>query len=99
MRAELKALTGIDARRVIHGAQIHGSHAAIRLANCFHPQMWSVRVSRYKSPMDCFRADDSFMAAIQRPFRIWPERNCGNASWLRRKLKVFSYCLAVSKLW
>src|SRR5260221_298728 len=96
MRAELKALTGIDARRVIHGAQIHGSHAAIRLANCFHPQMWSVRVSRYKSPMDCFRDDDCFMAAIQRAFRIWPERHGANASCLRRMLKSFSNCAAVS---
>ena len=90
------ALTGTDAGRVIRGAQILGSHAAIRLANCFHPQMWSVRVSRYKSPMDCFKDDDCLIAAMQRAFQIWPERHGANASCLRRILKTFSNCAAVS---
>jgi hypothetical protein len=96
MTAELNALTSIDARQVIRRDQIHGSHAAIRLANYFHPQMWAVRVSRYMSPMDCFKDDKCLIAAIQRAFRIWPERHAANASCLRRMLKSFSNCAAVS---
>jgi hypothetical protein len=96
IRAELKALAAIDGRHVIRGTSIHGSHAAIRLANYFHPQMWAVRVSRYKSPMDCFNDDTCFKEAIQRAFRIWPERHGANASCLRRMLKSFSNCAAVS---
>ena len=96
IRAELKALSAIDGRHVIRGTSIHGSHAGIRLANCFHPQMWAVRVSRYMSPMDCFKDDTCFKAALQRAFRIWPERHGANASCLRRMLKSFSNCAAVS---
>jgi hypothetical protein len=96
IRAELKALAAIDGRHVIRGTSIHGSLAAIRLANCFHPRMWSVRVSRYKSPMECFKDDDCLMAVIHRAFRIWPERHGANASCLRRMLKSFSNCAAVS---
>lgn len=96
MMAELKALSSIDARHVFQGNQIHGSHAAIRLANYFHPQMWAVPVSRYMSPMDCFKDDECLIAAIQRAFRIWPERHAANASCLRRMLKSFSNCAAVS---
>lgn len=96
MQAELKALAAIDWRRVIRGTSIHGSHAAIRLANCFHPQMWEVHVSRYKSPMDCFNDDSCLKAAIQRAFRVWPDRHGANASCLRRMLKSFSNCAAVS---
>jgi len=36
--------------------------------------MWSVRVSRYRSPMDIINDDLLFHAAIRKAFQIWPTR-------------------------
>jgi hypothetical protein len=96
MRAEVARLNAVDARDVFRGAGIHGSNAGVRLASSFHPQIWSVRVSRYKSPIDCFRDDLCLAAAIRRAFMVWPDRHGANASCLRRMLKSFSNCAAVS---
>lgn len=96
MLAEVARLKALDARDVFRGAGIHGSNAGVRLASCFHPQIWSVRVSRYKSPIDCFRDDRCLAAAIRRAFTVWPDRHGANASCLRRMLKSFSNCAAVS---
>jgi hypothetical protein len=96
MRAELTWLNVVNVRDVFRGGKIHGSNAGVRLASCFHPQIWSVRVSRYKSPIDCFRDDLCLAGAIRRAFTVWPDRHGANASCLRRILKSFSNCAAAS---
>jgi hypothetical protein len=73
-----------------------GSIVGLRLANFFQPHMWSVRVSRYRSPMDVFRDDGLLMAAIERAWTVWPDRFGANASCLRRMLKTFPGTASVS---
>jgi SAM-dependent methyltransferase len=77
-----------------HGAL--GSVVGLRLANFFQPGMWSVRVSRYRSPMDVFQDDDLLKAAIERAWTIWPDRCGANSSTLRRMLKTFPSTASVS---
>jgi len=73
-----------------------GSCVGLRIANNFQPTMWSVRVSRYRSPMDVFLDDDLLQRAIERAWRIWPNRPGANSSNLRRILKTFPHTAAVS---
>jgi len=96
MVAEFAALSRVSAGDIIYGDEITGSNVGLRLANHFHPQMWSVRVSRYKTPMECFEDDDTLRAALRRSYSVWPDRHGANASCLRRILKTFSNCSAVS---
>ena len=58
--------------------------------------MWSVRVSRYRSPMDVFLDDDLLLAALKRAWKVWPDRFGANASSLRRMLKTFPGTASVS---
>jgi hypothetical protein len=58
--------------------------------------MWSVRVSRYMSPMDVFLDDCLLRAALQRSWRVWPDRYGANAATLRRMLKTFPGSASVS---
>jgi SAM-dependent methyltransferase len=96
MMWELGALNRIESKRVIEGDEIHGPNAGVTLASYFHRQMWSVRVSRYLSPMDCFQNDELLRAVIRRSLSIWPERHGANASCLRTMLKTYTNCAAAS---
>lgn len=96
MLSQLQALIRLDARDVIKGNFVYGSNAGVTLASSFHPQMWGVRVSRYKSPRDCFDDDECLRGAIRRSLTVWPERHGANASCLRKMLKTYSNCAAVS---
>jgi SAM-dependent methyltransferase len=96
MMRELRALDRVDSEQVIQDNEIYGSNAGVTLASYFHRQMWSVRVSRYLSPMDCFRDDQRLRAVIRRSLSVWPERHGANASCLRKMLKTYSNCAAVS---
>lgn len=75
---------------------LHGSIVGLRIANLFQPQMWSVRVSRYRSPMDVFDDDTLLKGALKRAWSIWPDRFGVNASCLRRILKTFPGTASVS---
>lgn len=96
MMWELGALNRVDSAQVVQEDEIYGSNAGVTLASYFHRQMWSVRVSRYLSPMDCFRDDDRLRAVIHRSLSVWPERHGANASCLRKMLKTYTNCAAVS---
>ena len=80
----------------ISSTGIVGSTVGLRLANFFQPQMWSVRVSRYLSPYDIFTSDSHLKAAIERSWRIWPDRIGANPATLRRILKTFPGTASVS---
>jgi hypothetical protein len=73
-----------------------GSVLGLRVASFFHPQMWSVRVSRYRCPMDVYLDDDLLLAALKRAWTVWPDRFGANASSLRRMLKTFPGTASVS---
>src|ERR1035441_2538522 len=73
-----------------------GSCVGLRVANNFQPGMWSVRVSRYRCPMQVFEDDELLRKAIERAWTIWPDRFGANPSNLRRMLKTFTHTAAVS---
>src|SRR5205085_207140 len=68
----------------------------VKLANFFHPQMWSVPVGPRRSPLDCFEDDKALRELIRKALRIWPDRYSVNESNLRRMLKTFSHTAGVS---
>jgi hypothetical protein len=82
--------------RTVSKNGVTGSNVGLRVANSFHPQMWSVRVSRYRSPMDVFQDDVLLRAAIRRSWVIWPDRFGANPATLRRMLKTFPSTASVS---
>ena len=93
--AEFRALSNRPLRRI--GEQgFGGSNVGLRVANSYHPQMWSVRVSRYLSPMDVFLDDCLLRKALQRAWTVWPDRFGANAATLRRMLKSFPGAASVS---
>lgn len=96
IRSELERLDRLKGSHVLQGNHIRGSNIAVTLASSFHPQMWSVPVSRYMSPMDCFQDDERLRKVIRRAFALWPDRHGANAGTLRIMLKTFSNCAAVS---
>jgi SAM-dependent methyltransferase len=99
-RAELEVefgrLAKQDVRAVFRSSHANGSCVGLRVANNFQPQMWSVRVSRYRCPMDVFLDDDLLRRAIERAWTIWPDRLGANSSNLRRMLKTFPHTASVS---
>jgi hypothetical protein len=96
LASEFRQLLDLDWHQVFARHQLRGSNVGLRLANSFHRSMWSVRVSRYLSPMDVFKNDSLLRAAIRRSFCIWPDRFAANASCLRRILKTFPGTASVS---
>ncbi|HMF79370.1 MAG TPA: hypothetical protein VK604_27160 [Bryobacteraceae bacterium] len=93
---EFKRLTAQDLQTAFSRAGALGSVVGLRIANFFQPGMWSVRVSRYRSPMDVFQDDSLLQAAIERAWTIWPDRCGANSSTLRRMLKTFPSTASVS---
>lgn len=93
---ELDALYRVGVRQVFHGREVFGNNAAVNFASSFHPQMWSVRVSRYLSPMNVFLDDGLLRSAIERSLTVWPDRQGASAASMRKILKTFSSSAAVS---
>lgn len=96
IETEFRQLLIFDWKRAFVGNRLQAPSLGLRLANSFHPAMWSVRVSRYRSPVDVFQDDTLLRSAIRRAFAIWPKRYSANASCLRRILKTFSGTASVS---
>ncbi len=94
--AEFGHLKTKEPSSALRNGGLYGSNAGLRIANLFQPQMWSVRVSRYRSPMDVFSDDTLLRQALMRAWSIWPDRFGVNASCLRRILKTFPGTASVS---
>lgn len=93
---EFHRLAAQDTKAAVKRDGALGSVVGLRLANFFQPGMWSIRVSRYRSPMDVFQSDELLQAAIERAWTIWPDRYGANSSTLRRMLKTFPSTASVS---
>src|SRR5208337_4695254 len=76
--------------------EIIANTVGLRLVNSFHPQMWHVHCTRYRSPFETFCDDHALYRAIRKALIIWPDRYGANGSSLRRILKSFSNTVAVS---
>lgn len=89
--ADFMHLQGVDVSRVIDGLRVQASTIGLRLANSFHPQMWSVPARRHlRSPIDHFLEDDTLIKLLQRAPRFWPDRRCWNAQCLRSALRIYA---------
>lgn len=96
IRQDFSTLLEKDADSVFAGNDLRTSNAGLRLANSFQPSIWRAKVNRYLSPMQVFRDDDLLRKAVERSFRIWPDRFGANASCMRRILRTFPGAASVS---
>lgn len=96
IRREFETLRNKDWRLVFEGKCLRAANTGLRIANAFQPTMWSVRVDRYRAPLDVFRDDELLRKSIERALTIWPDRFGANASCLRRILRTFPSTASVS---
>ena len=96
IRYEYQRLTRVTKDRVLAGVDIRMQTAGLRLANYFHPQMWEVRVGRYRSPLACFLDDQVLRSLIRRALMVFPDRYSVNPSNMRRMLRTFNGTASVS---
>jgi hypothetical protein len=82
--------------QVIHAREIRSSMLGVGLANCFHPQMWTVKIKGSRAPFDCFTNDAALKNLICKALNVWQDRSAVNASNLRRMLATFSHTSRVS---
>lgn len=96
MRRDYERLVAADPRCLVIGTEIQMSMVGVRLANHFHPQMWSVRIAGARSPMERFSDDSSLRRVLRRALSVWPDLRAVNECNLRRMLKTFSNTAGVS---
>src|SRR5260370_36048508 len=78
---EIYSLRKVGAKHLSHVLK-HPSMVGLRIANSFHPQIWSARV-RGRTPLECFNDDVIFRRCLERAVRFWPDRRCWNARSVR----------------
>jgi SAM-dependent methyltransferase len=93
---EYRRIEGVRKEEILLGNEIQMSMSGIKLANFFHPQMWSVQVTGAHSPFERFNSDENLRKLIRKALTIWPDRCAANESNLRRMLKTFSNTAGVS---
>jgi tRNA G10 N-methylase Trm11 len=96
MHEEFTRVALADPSNVFRNNEIRPSKTGLRLANFFHPQMWEVRVSNCRSPLECFNNDVTLRGCIRKALMIWPNRNSVNESCMRRILKTYRHTAGVS---
>lgn len=96
IRQDVCTLLAKDPHSVFDGKDLRTSNSGLRLANSFQPRMWSTKVNRYLSPIQVFRDNTLLRKAIERSFRIWPDRSGASASCIRRILKTYPGAASVS---
>lgn len=89
LHREFANLQRSDWTKIFQGDLLRAANTGLRIANAFQPTIWSVKVSRYKSPIEVFKDDMLLRRAIARSLTIWPDRFGANASCLRRMLKSY----------
>lgn len=75
---------------VLHRNELSASTVGLRVANAFHPQMWSVPIRGHTtSPVENFADDSIRRSLLGRAARFWPKRRCWNAQNVRSLLRVY----------
>lgn len=96
MQNEYRRLCKVSPNSILLEDEVQISMTGLRLANLFHPQMWSVRAGRAHSPTDRFDDDAQLRKAIRKSFNICADRYGANASNLRSILRTISNTTRVS---
>jgi DNA methylase len=87
---EYLRLAAVDKDQVLLCGEIQTSTVGLKIANYFHPQMWSVRTRGRRSPVQCFNSDRLLRRLIRTAFQVSPERRSVNENNLRGMLRTFS---------
>lgn len=87
---EFARVAGTPASSVLHRGIVHSLPAGLRLANAFHPQMWSARLHDHlRSPLDYFSDDGVLYGTLRRTPGFWPNRRCWNAQCIRSAFRIY----------
>lgn len=93
---EYVRLESVSGECTIVGDEIQMSMTGLKLANYFHPHMWSVKTKGRRTPYICFNDDFALRRLIRRALSVWPDRFAVNESNLRGMLITFSHTARVS---
>jgi DNA modification methylase len=93
---EYGRLIAASKEQMLLGDEVQMSMVGVKLANYFHPQMWSVPINGVHSPVERFNDDEKLRKLIRRALSIWPDRYSVNESNLRGMLRTFSNTSRVS---
>lgn len=88
---EFRRLEAVSVGSVLRYRTIGASTIGLRLANAFHPQIWSVPSRRHlRAPIDHFQDDDALRKMLERAPRFWPDRRCWNAQCVRSMIRIYA---------
>lgn len=88
---EFEKLQLVRPSDVLSRHRVHASTQGLRLANTFHPQMWSVPAHRHaRAPLDHFEDDATLRKLLHRAMRFWPQRRCWNAQCIRSVFRIYA---------
>ena len=91
IQSEYWRLARVEPRSLIRGKMIGFSAVGLRLANSYHPQMWSARLHDHaRSPLDQFNDDLVLRKLLERTMRFWPDRRCWNDQCLRSAFRIYA---------
>lgn len=93
---ELRGLARAQTSRAWERLSVRGSTVGLRLANFFHPAMWSVRCRDAYCPQDRFNCDRTLRRMLRHALTIWPNKRAVNCTNLRAMLRTFSRTTRVS---
>jgi hypothetical protein len=96
MIADLAGVLRTNTSGVWTNKGLAASTAGLRLANSFHPEMWSVRCKQAHSPSERFYCDIALRRVLRRALTIWPDRYSVNPTNSRSMLRTFSKTTRVS---
>src|SRR6185369_15013585 len=82
--------------RVLKLRTIPHSVAGLRLANHFHPQMWRVSVSGYRTPVQCFEDNEILRDCLRKALSFFPDRISWSGRCLRSTLRTYRHTSRVS---
>src|SRR6185369_16735133 len=93
---ELAWLQSFYVGRVLKLRTIPHSVAGLRLANHFHPQMWRVSVSGYRTPVQCFEDNEILRDCLRKALSFFPDRISWSGRCLRSTLRTYRHTSRVS---
>lgn len=87
IHSEFQRLRAIEHSQVLVGGEARSQTVGLRLANYFHPQMWSIRRNG-RSAVEIFRNDESLLVVLEKCPEFYPDRRCWDAPYVRGLLRL-----------
>lgn len=87
---EFRLVSRLCPNDLIRYGTIASSTIGLRLANSFHPDLWSVPAGRHRrAPLDHFENDPTLKLLLSRAPKFWPDRRCWNAQCVRGLFRIY----------